>query len=51
MNLRCPKCGSTLFHVQDGSSGQILTCFQSQKCGWSAEINPPLPVVSRKPKK
>jgi hypothetical protein len=43
MSLRCPKCQSTLFHVKEDKHGkQQLCCYRSRKCGWRAEIKPPI---------
>jgi DNA-directed RNA polymerase subunit M/transcription elongation factor TFIIS len=47
MNMHCPNCGSTLFHVKENANGQYLCCYKGSKCGWSVPIKPPVPVTDK----
>lgn len=49
MAMHCPNCNSTLFHVRERPDGsQHLCCYKGQKCGWSVQINPPVPFNASK---
>ena len=47
MNMRCPDCDSTLFHVKKDSHGnQHLCCYRGLECGWSVKIELPVAFTS-----
>jgi len=49
MTLRCPDCDSTYFHVKEDADGiQRIYCFKTKSCGWNAELNPPVPLSTKK---
>lgn len=31
-NLKCPKCGSSLFHVIEVGSQKIVVCYRTKSC-------------------
>lgn len=35
MAFKCPKCNSSLFHIEKAGSEITIQCYRSKECGWS----------------